>query len=207
MDFSKILMGHSRTTLQEAMNDLKKLDIDEKDFSFCSFVADRCGGFVQRKNELDWFEDLWYAIPDKYLYETYKNMLRETRWFDQSWLFHPTLVGRVMSLNRHDTVDNLDLKNLLAADGYLTVYCGYAKKTLHNDFWWTLSEEVAKWRGNTKAMFERKDEFCVVKGKVKPESIITYITSWGKEEIFVLNKNVVKRVKQGVFPYKQNVIK
>lgn len=183
-------MSHSRLSVQEARDDMKNLDVNEKDFRFWRFVADRCDGFVEKANELEWFSELHYAIPNKYLYEAYKDMLRNIRWFDKGWLFRRMLVARIMKLNKHDTANNPDLIKLVDAKGYLTIYHGYSQMNMRNAFWWTLSEDVAKWIGNTKAVFEKTNGFCVVKGKVKPKNIITYLTEWDKEEIIVLNENV-----------------
>jgi hypothetical protein len=101
-----------------------------------------------------------------------------------------------LAVNKHDTVENPALINLLDNDGYLTIYHGHCKKTLRNSNSWTLDKDIAKWFGSRNALFSRSSDFYVVTGKVRLDDIIAYITDRNEQEIVVLQKNVKGKTKE-----------
>jgi hypothetical protein len=175
------------------LNDLKSVEGD--DFCFHELVAKHHDDFFDNNNTLYWFPLLWKGIPERHLYETYKDLLSYAYKGYYNDFFKPELLERIMRLNKHDTVNNPELINLLDADGYLTVYHGHCKSTLRNANSWTIDKEIASFFGNRNALFNECDKYYVVTGRVRLDDVIAYVTSRNEAEIVVLNKNVLDKKK------------
>jgi len=168
--------------------------------AFFDFVIRNNGGYVSRDEFLCWFHSTWRYIPRNMLYETYKDLFDDSDWARGRWayryFFEHDLYSEVMSLNKHDTVNNPELKSLLDDDGYLTVYHGHYKKTMHNSNSWMLNKDNAIKQGRIYAGVYKSPSFYCVTGKVKLEDVITFISGHRTHEIVVMQKNVRNKVKE-----------
>lgn len=141
---------------------------------------------------------MWDAIPDQYLYETYKHCLStcDPGRNYYNYFFKADLLDKILLVNKYDTVNNSALQELIDEKGYLTIYHGHCKKTLRGSNSWTLNKDTAKWFGNRNALLKNNLTFYVVTGKVLLKDIIAYITNRNEQEIVVLNKNVTNKTKE-----------
>lgn len=195
IELYQTLNGNSNVSqLVRAIYEMKKIN---SDYSFLNAVGKLTNHYYSRDVIQNYFENTWDAIPDDYLYDVYKDVLNEVE--SKSFyhiMFKPKLVDKIQKLNKHDTVDNLELLNKLDSNGYLTIYHGHVKPTLRNSHSWTLKPEVAHWFGRRNALFNATDDYYVFTGKVKLNDVIAYITVRKEEEIVVLNKNVKHKTKE-----------
>ena len=186
--------------LDEAMKaDCQRIS---EEFDFFDFVATHNGGYISRNEFLCWFHSMWQHIPKNMLYVTYKTLLVDTDWARGRWafkyFFKPGIVEDIMKLNKHDTVENPVLRSLLDEDGYLTVYHGHCKKTMHNSNSWLLNKDNAIQLGRTYAplhLYNSPTFYCVT-GKVRLEDVITFIDGHCTHEIAVMNKSVINKTKE-----------
>ena len=188
--------GHDYLS-EEMKADCKKIC---EEFNFFDFVLAHNGGYVSRDEFLCWFHSMWKHIPKNMLYVTYQELLEDTDWARGSWacdyFFKSGIVNEVMKLNKHDTVENPVLRSLLDEDGYLTVYHGHCKKTMHNANSWLLNKDEAIHLGRIYAGINSRPTFSCVTGKVSLDDVITYIAGHCTHQIAVLNRNVINQTKE-----------
>ncbi|MCD7904072.1 MAG: hypothetical protein LUG24_00490 [Clostridiales bacterium] len=136
-----------------------------------------------------YFTTCWDKIPDKYLYELYKEQLSlsecGTLYND---LFSQELIDKIFTLNKDNTIYNKKLVDMLDEKGYLTIYRGHCKKTLRNSNSWTLDKNIADYFGNRNAFFNNSDKYYIVTGRVKLEDVIAFIENRNESEIVVMQK-------------------
>jgi hypothetical protein len=118
------------------------------------------------------FAVYWSMIPDKYFYESYKTCVTKAEREGYNFYFKPEIIEKVMKTNRHDTIENEELKSMLETDGYLTVYHGHCKKTMRNSNSWMINKDIAHKFGRRNALFNKSAEYYIVTGRIKLEDII-----------------------------------
>lgn len=170
------------------------------DYNFFRFVMSNNGGYFSRDEFLCWFHSAWRFIPKDHLYETYKDCLddmylRQGHWA-YSYFFKPDLRKAIMELNKLDTVENPTLKSLLDEDGYLPVYHGHYKKTMHNSYSWSLSKDNAVQIGRKYAYLYQSPTFYCVTGRVRLEDVIMLIEGHREHEVAVMHQRVKDQTKE-----------
>jgi hypothetical protein len=184
---------------QEMKDDTKGICAD---YTFYDFISDYNGGYASRDEFLCWFHSAWRFIPKDMLYETYKEELSGTDFARGRWaynyFFKPDLRKEIMALNKHDTVESLELRSLLDKDGCLTVYHGMnCVNSMRHSYSWTLDKDKAIDLGFIDAAIVHKlDSFYCVTGKVKLKNIITYISGHSTHEIAVMPERVKDQTKE-----------
>lgn len=181
------------TTIQKVIANFRKISNNYSVYKALLDAGVYNGGNISSCTNY-WFLLFWGCIPKEHLYEVYKEEFSDTKYYNH--FIREKLISEIMKVNQHDTVDNNDLKDLLDADGYLTVYHGHSKNTLRNSCSWTLVKETADWFGQRNALFNETNNYYVWTGKVKLENVIAYITERKEAEIVIKPKHVVKRRKE-----------
>jgi hypothetical protein len=151
-------------------------------------------------NETQFVAVSYKSIPDALLYRAWIAAVCDDRGLYNS-LFKPEIIARVMAVKAPYVDENQNLVNMLDADGSLTIYHGYAKKTLHDSNSWTVNRDIAEWFGRRNCTYhnrkgEKSDTYWVASGKAKLADVIAFITERNEDEIVVLGRNVKKVVKE-----------
>lgn len=170
-------------------------------YDFFDLIIKHTGSYVSRDKFLYWFDRLWEYIPQEYLYEVYKYLLSDIHILKGSeyytMFFEPKLLSIITKYNIHDTVENPELASLLDENGYLTIYLGHCKRTLHNCHSWTLNKDHAIDMGYIRALLFKKADFYCVTGKVRLSDIITSVdVRGGRHDVAVLQCNVRDKAKE-----------
>ena len=191
------MYDYESTLFAKLIDDCKNIN---DNYSFADLIAERKGRYDCRQ-AIEWYALLRDYIPTEYLYNNYKDlfcMIDKDKGYMGYYndFFDKKTLQRLMSVNKHDTINNPVLSNLLDEKGYLTVYHGHCKKTMHNSNSWTLNKEVALFFGNRNARFNCNEQFYCVTGKVKLDDVIAYITDREEEEIVVLQRFVKRKAKE-----------
>lgn len=169
--------------------------------SFFDLIHEHTGSYFSREKYLYCFYHLWRFIPKECLYPIYKELLSDVHILKgQIWyvdFFKPEILEVVMDNNKYDTVDNPELNSLMDENGFLTVYHGTCKKTMHNAYSWCLKKDDALIMGQLRASLFKSPKYYCTTGKVKLDDIIAPITvRGGRKDIAVLQKNVKEKTKE-----------
>jgi len=176
------------------------------EYSFFDFVMANNGGYFSRDEMLCWFHSTWRFIPKDMLYETYKELLDDTNWAKGLWaysyFFKVGLYRDIMTLNKHDTVNNSVLHPLLDESGFITIYRGYSKyalygpNTLNTPYSWTFNKKNAIRDGCHYAICDNHPHFNCLTGKARLEDVITFIDGHIIHEITILPSLVNIQLKE-----------
>jgi len=207
-------MNYQTMTYQQMLENERRMDrpfLPRKMYKECLYVHDEesfddlihkhTGSYFSREKYLYCFYHLWELIPEMALYPIYQELLSDIHilkgriWYVD--FFKPKILKVIMANNRRDTVNNPELNSLLDENGFLTVYHGTCKKTMHNAHSWCLKKEDALIMGQLRAfLFKSPDYYCVT-GKVRLDDIITHFTvRGGREDVAVLQRNVREKTKE-----------
>ncbi len=134
------------------------------------------------------------------LYNTYKELLDDMYLLQGHYsypqFFLPDLLCEIMTLNRHDTVENPELTSLLDEDGYLTVYRGQVAERMRNANSCTLDRSMAIHVGRAYTLSSSSPTFYCVTGKVKLADVIAFLQGRKEHEVMVMQKNVKHKTKK-----------
>lgn len=167
-----------------------------EDFDYYDAVGAVFNNNFSRRNIVWLCANFGRFIPEPYLYESYKEAISDATPSMYATLFAPELLSKLHKVNHHDTINNSALTAKVDADGYITIYCGHAKRTLRNSNSWSLLPDKAHFFGQRNALYLHTPEYYVVTGKAKLEDVIACITDRNEEEIVILNKDVKCKKKE-----------
>lgn len=146
---------------------------------------------------LKMFTAFFKHIPDKFLYDIYKEILCDKRRFKfHTQLFSPTVCDKINSVKKNDENLAPTLKQLADSDGYLTVYRGHTRQSSRTASSWTLRIATAHWFGKRHALLSGEDKYYILSGKVKADDVLAYITRMNEDEIVVMSKYVIGKQRE-----------
>lgn len=149
-----------------------------------------CGG-------LEFFVGLYDKIPERFLYEIYKEALgKNHRHRFKKRLLTEKLVSRIKELGKKEILSNTNLVNLADDDGFIIVYRGHTDDIEYTSASWTANADFAHRFGKRHALFDKLPYYYITRGRVKIDDILMYITEKGEDEIVVLPKFVKEKTRE-----------